>query len=204
MAKKYRRPKMGIEQPSFFDPFTRRDEPPPLAPPPPGALQPPGGPPPAAGVPMPEPAPVPWESMFGKPVPVGRAAAAARPAAPPRPAAPTFVRLKIDPNQIFDTKALFEHVLRLKRSAEWRPPVMLLQVARPTQDPVQTALEVGAFLRIPYDEISRYGANAWQYLVEPRVRHLDEALNQTKPAELPGVFRFDFAPDRSFWLGYTE
>jgi len=77
-------------------------------------------------------------------------------------------------------------------------------LARPTRDPLQAAVEVGRFFKISDAEVSRHGAQAWQYVIEPFVRELERALNLVKPAELPGSFRFDFGSDGAFALGYVE
>jgi len=146
-----------------------------------------------------------WERMFGVPTPAARTVAPPKAAAPKAPA-PAFVRPAVDPGQYYDVKALFEYVRGVRQDPAWRPPasVPLQQLARPTQDPLQAALEVGRFFKMDPAELSKYGPNAWQYLVEPFVRSVAQAVNLAKPPDLPGSFQFTFANDGSFGFGYVE
>lgn len=191
--KKKHRSNIGAP-PSFFEAFIPHERPP-MAPPPP-----------AASIPQPgAPTASPWELLFGRPIPIGRPPA--KPAAPPKPAGPpTWVRPSVDPGQFFDLKGMFEYVRSIRQSPNWKPPTSapLLQVARPTKDAIQAAVEVGRFFKISDAEVARYGAQAWQYVIEPFVRELERALNLLKPAELLGSFKFDFGSDGAFALGYVE
>lgn len=184
----------------------------PFVPPPPGAPSPEDIPPRITRPPTPAPFPVAkptpvrpdiWERIWG--VPAGTPPPPA-PTAPKPTVPPAWIRPAVDPAQYFDLNGLFNHVKGLRQAPNWTRPAMvpLLQIARPTRDPLQAALEAGRLFRIPDAEISRHGQNAWQYVIDPFVKQLEQALNLAKPGELPGLFRFEFAGDGSFGLGYYE
>lgn len=200
MSKK-RRHKMGIERPpetpppppSFFDPYGGLPRDPSSgAPPPPGEGQPAAGP---GGQ---------WEQMFGQPVPVGRGAA--KPTTPQMPTQPGFIRPSVNIEKYFDVNALFEHIKGVKKSPTWKPPTTapLVSLAEPTTDDFLRSIQVGRFFNLPDGEINRYGANAWRYMILPFIQKVEQALNLKKPEDLPGSFKFDFASDGSFGLGYIE
>lgn len=152
-----------------------------------------------------------WMTFFGRPRPLEEAVPAApapRPAAPPPRQAgqPAWVKPSVDPGQYFDLKGLFDYVRSSRQAPGWRPPASLplLQVISRTPDPVRAASLAARFFRIPESEVSRYREDAWEFVIEPFVRELERALNVTKPAEIPGAFRFEFAADGSYGLAYYE
>lgn len=199
---KKRRHKMGIERPpetpppppSFFDPYGGLPRDPSSGAPPPSGEQPPAA---GAGGYF-------WEQMFGQPVPVGRGAA--KTTTPQMPTQPGFIRPSVDVGKYFDLNALFEHIKSVKKSPTWKPPTTapLVSLAEPTTDDFLRSIHVGRFFNLPDGEINRYGANAWRYMILPFIQKVEQALNLKKPADLPGSFKFDFASDGSFGLGYIE
>lgn len=181
MAKKHRGGRLGI---------TPKDQPQPE--------------PQGAGLPTTGPGSL-WELMYGPPQKIGPRTATKAP--PPRPAAQqTFMRPTVDVDKYMDTKGLFEFVRKMKADPAWRAGIEapLLTLANPSTDPMQVTFEVAQQFKLPEAEIQRYGANAWQYLIEPFVRQLEKSLNLMKPSELPGTFKFQFGRDRSYGLSYGE
>lgn len=202
---KKRRHKMGIERPpetpppppSFFDPHRGLPrEQASGAPPPSGEGQPAAGP---GGVFWEQGA----EQMFGRPVPVGRGAV--KPEAPKIPTE-QFIRPSVDVGKYFTLDKIFEHLGKIRKTAEWRPPTVapITELAAPERDDFLRSLLVGRFFSLPDAEINRHGANAWRYYILPFLKRVEQALNIQKPEDLPGYFKFNFDNDGVFGLGYFE
>lgn len=146
-----------------------------------------------------------WWMMYGPPTPVGRPAAT-KAAAPKAAPTQTFLRPTVEVEKFINLEGLFQFVQDLRKDPNWRPgvEVPIMPLANPSQDPVQITMEIARQFKIPDAELARYGANAWQYVVEPFLKQIERAINIKKPRELPGNFKFQFGTDRSFGLSYGE
>lgn len=113
----------------------------------------------------------------------------------------------VDPKNWFNLEAITQAARQVRADQRFKKghPVALVQIAPASPNEMARAAHLIRFFRIPKQEVDRHpGESIWSALLHPFLDELSYAINVAKPAELPGDFGFQAAPNGSFWLAYME
>jgi hypothetical protein len=128
-------------------------------------------------------------------------------AGPRRPEPETAAR-QITPdylNQVFNFDKMWSHVRSMKKDPKFQKEAGVGVISPAGMDAWGRVLRVAEFFGIPERELGRFPREeAWDKFIKPFLSEVERVLNQVKPADLSGRFRFDSSPTGAFGLIYSE